>query len=119
MGDTPASGGQFAYQPLSAALSLTSGTTYVIGADVASGGNAFFNGNTLVSASAMGTAVVSNFGARSGNAGEAPTVTDSRDGFVGPNAQFTAVPEPSSFLMIALVGVLGAAFDRVRRLARI
>jgi len=98
--------GQFRYNTLSSSVTLTANTTYKIGAFYAAGG-----GDAYIEAVNNST-YDTNFSSVGpgwyiqASSLQFPDAPGSGIGYIGPNAQFTAVPEPSTWAMLLFVGGL-------------
>jgi hypothetical protein len=110
--------GSFRYATLSTPILLSGGATYVVG-----GRDLFDDGDTYASASTalvMGTGITFGQAARTDAAAGFAfpgVLTPNSGGRFGPNFQYTAtaVPEPSTYLMMALgLGAMGALATRLR-----
>lgn len=108
--------GDFFYTMLTAPLELSAGHSYVLAASYADNDFDFAQGN-ITSLTTQAGNVMGNARLSTGSLFEFPdlTVTGANQGFVGPNAIFTAVPEPSSTLAVALALALGAAGAGLRK----
>ena len=119
---------EFAYIAISP-VTLGAGQ-YIISASYDAGGNAFYNGGSTVAGSNGGTAAVTSMtgitinGNRYNDAttsgfqidAGAPDGSGFIEAYVGPSAQFSAVPEPSSFLFLGLVATSAFAWKRRQNL---
>lgn len=106
------------YSNLSAPITLQAGATYRIGAQYADSDLDLALGNassTTVSGVTLKDAYLST-----GSGFEFPdlNVSSANNGFFGPNAGFSAVPEPSAYALVCAIGLLGfAVYRRVHKVA--
>ena len=112
--------GEFVYAPLASPVILTAGVQYYIAASYTDGGNSIYNAGAddghggldpeTAPTTMPGVMIDGNrFGNGPGGTGSGH---NSIDAYVGPSAEFTAVPEPSGFLFLGLAFTGALAWKR-------